>query len=292
MQADTDRGLALSDVAKVEMSKPNEKKYDAVSSWDIYKGNNLQYMGTISANADIVSNDVTYYTGQITVNSQFGANTYGTNPTMVQGGYVECTAQSHYGIYTQKGEPTGDYAYAGNVRIQPFTASEIAPYVVYYRVWRAQKNEATEVLLNKLKDQNGNGWSTSYHNVKQYYPIGSATASITIVDDIYLAEAFSAGGSKEVTYIVRMYSTPTKPDSDSSIEALSADEAQKVYVSEATVNVIYNGVPTVVTEVEAEVVNVTYFDMFGRSSATPFKGVNIKMETRANGSITTTKIIR
>ena len=95
-----------------------------------------------------------------------------------------------------------------------------------------------------------------------------------------------------MTYIVRMYSTPTKPGSDSGIEALSADEVQKVYVSEATVNVIYNGVPTVVTEVEAEVVNVTYFDMFGRSSATPFKGVNIKMETRANGSITTTKIIR
>ena len=294
MQADIDRGLALSDVAKVEMSKPNEKKYEAVSSWDIYKGNNLQYLGSISANADITTNDVTYYTGQITLNSQFGTNTYGTNPTMVQGGYVKCTAQSHYGIYTQKGEPTGDYAYAGNVTIQPFTASEIAPYVVYYRVWRAPKDEATEVLLNKLKDQNGNGWSTSYHNVKQYYPIGSATAStaITIVDDIYLAEAFSEGGSKEVTYIVRMYSTPTKPTADSGIEALSADEVQKVYVSEATVNVIYNGGPTVVTEVEAEVVNVTYFDMFGRSSATPFKGVNIKMETRANGSITTTKIIR
>ena len=164
--------------------------------------------------------------------------------------------------------------------------------MVYYRVWRAPKNEATEVLLNELEDQKGKEWSTSYNNVKQYYPIGSATAStaITIVDDIYLAEAFS--GSKEVTYIVRMYSTPTKPTADSSIEALSADEVQKVYVSEATVNVIYNGGPTVVTEVEAEVVNVTYFDMFGRSGATPFKGVNIKMETRANGSITTTKIIR
>ncbi|MBS7374181.1 MAG: hypothetical protein KIG57_08945, partial [Muribaculaceae bacterium] len=66
MQADIDRGLALSDVAKVEMSKPNEKKYEAVSSWDIYRGNNLQYLGSISANADIVTNDVTYYTGQIT----------------------------------------------------------------------------------------------------------------------------------------------------------------------------------------------------------------------------------
>ena len=294
MQADTARSLALSDVAKVEMSVSNEKKYDAVSSWDIYKGNNLQYMGTISANADIVSNDVTYYTGQITVNSQFGTNTYGTNPAKVQGSLVETTATSHYGIYTQKGEPTGEYAYAGNVKIQPFTASEIAPYVVYYRVWRAPKNETTEVLLNKLKDQNGKGWSTSYNNVKSYYPIGDATAStaITIVDDIYLAKAFSEGGNKEVTYIVRMYSTPTKPGSDSGIEALSADEVQKVYVSEATVNVIYNGGPTVVTEVEAEVVNVTYFDMFGRSSTTPFKGVNIKMETRANGSITTTKIIR
>ena len=65
-----------------------------------------------------------------------------------------------------------------------------------------------------------------------------------------------------------------------------------MYVSEATVDVIYNGKPTGIIEVEPEVVNVTYFDMFGRSSATPFKGVNIKMETRANGSITTTKIIR
>ena len=81
MQADTNRGRALSNVAKVEMSKPNEKKYEAVSSWDIYKGNNLQYLGSISANADITTNDVTYYTGQITINSQFGTNTYGTNPT-------------------------------------------------------------------------------------------------------------------------------------------------------------------------------------------------------------------
>lgn len=292
MQADTNRGLALSDVAKVEMSKPNEKKYEAVSSWDIYKGNNLQYLGSISANADITTNDVTYYTGQITVNSQFGTNTYGTNPAKVQGSLVETTATSHYGDYLIKGESSGKYAYAGNVTIKPFTASEVAPYVMYYRVWRAEKYGSSEVLLNDLKDQNGKGWSTSYNNVKSYYPIGDATAStaITIVDDIYLAEAFS--GSKEVTYIVRMYSTPTKPGSDSNIEALSADEAQKVYVSEATVNVIYNGGPTVVTEVETEVVNVTYFDMFGRSGATPFKGVNIKMETRANGSITTTKIIR
>ena len=294
MQADTARSLALSDVAKVEMSVSNEKKYDAVSSWDIYKGNNLQYMGTISANADIVSNDVTYYTGQITVNSQFGTNTYGTNPAKVQGSLVETTATSHYGDYLIKGESSGKYAYAGNVTIKPFTASEVAPYVMYYRVWRAEKYGSSEVLLNELDDQRGKGWSTTYSNVKTYYPIGSATAStdITIVDDIYLDDAFAEGNSKEVTYIVRMYSTPTKPGSDNDIEALSADEAQKVYVSEATVDVIYNGKPTGIIEVEPEVVNVTYFDMFGRSSATPFKGVNIKMETRANGSITTTKIIR
>ena len=292
MQADTARSLALSDVAKVEMSVSNEKKYDAVSSWDIYKGNNLQYMGTISANADIVSNDVTYYTGQITVNSQFGTNTYGTNPAKVQGSLVETTATSHYGDYLIKGESSGKYAYAGNVTIKPFTASEVAPYVMYYRVWRAEKYGSSEVLLNELDDQRGKGWSTTYSNVKTYYPIGSATAStdITIVDDIYLDDAFAEGNSKEVTYIVLMYSTPTKPGSDNDIEALSADEAQKVYVSEATVDVIYNGKPTGIIEVEPEVVNVTYFDMFGRSSATPFKGVNIKMERRANGSVTTSKI--
>ena len=292
MQADKDRGLALSDVAKVEMSKPNEKKYEAVSSWDIYKGNNLQYMGTISANADIVSNDVTYYTGQITVNSQFGTNTYGTNPAKVQGSLVETTATSHYGDYLIKGESSGKYAYAGNVTIKPFTASEVAPYVMYYRVWRAEKYGSSEVLLNELDDQRGTGWSTTYSNVKTYYPIGSATAStdITIVDDIYLDDAFAEGNSKEVTYIVRMYSTPTKPTAENDIEALSADEELKVYVSEATVDVIYNGKPTGIIEVEPEVVNVTYFDMFGRSSATPFKGVNIKVERRANGSVTTSKI--
>lgn len=294
MQADTNRGLALSDVAKVEMSKPNEKKYEAVSSWDIYKGNNLQYLGSISANADITTNDVTYYTGQITVNSQFGTNTYGTNPAKVQGSLVETTATSHYGDYLIKGESSGKYAYAGNVTIKPFTASEVAPYVMYYRVWRAEKYGSSEVLLNELDDQRGKGWSTTYSNVKTYYPIGSATAStdITIVDDIYLDDAFAEGNSKEVTYIVRMYSTPTKPTAENDIEALSADEELKVYVSEATVDVIYNGKPTGIIEVEPEVVNVTYFDMFGRSGATPFKGVNIKMETRANGSITTTKIIR
>ena len=292
MQADTDRSLALSDVAKVEMSVSNEKKYDAVSSWDIYKGTNLQYMGTISANADIVSNDVTYYTGQITVNSQFGTNTYGTNPAKVQGSLVETTATSHYGDYLIKGESSGKYAYAGNVTIKPFTASEVAPYVMYYRVWRAEKYGSSEVLLNELDDQRGKGWSTTYSNVKTYYPIGSATAStdITIVDDIYLDDAFAEGNSKEVTYIVRMYSTPTKPTAENDIEALSADEELKVYVSEATVDVIYNGKPTGIIEVEPEVVNVTYFDMFGRSSATPFKGVNIKVERRANGSVTTSKI--
>ena len=292
MQDDTNRGLALSDVAKVEMSKPNEKKYEAVSSWDIYKGNNLQYLGSISANADITTNDVTYYTGQITINSQFGTNTYGTNPAKVQGSLVETTATSHYGDYLIKGESSGKYAYAGNVTIKPFTASEVAPYVMYYRVWRAEKYGSSEVLLNELDDQRGNGWSTTYSNVKTYYPIGSATAStdITIVDDIYLDDAFAEGNSKEVTYIVRMYSTPTKPTAENDIEALSADEELKVYVSEATVDVIYNGKPTGIIEVEPEVVNVTYFDMFGRSSATPFKGVNIKVERRANGSVTTSKI--
>ncbi|MGM9869991.1 MAG: hypothetical protein ACI30R_10270 [Sodaliphilus sp.] len=292
MQDDTDRSLALSNVAKVEMSVSNEKKYDAVSSWDIYKGNNLQYMGTISANADLVSNNITYYTGQITVNSQFGTNTYGTNPTKVQGSFVETSATNHYGIYREKGEETGKYAYAGNVTIKPFTASEVAPYVVYYRVWRAEKYGSSKVLLNELDDQKGKGWNTTYSNVKTYYPIGEATAStdITIVDDIYLDDAFTEGNSKEVTYIVRMYSTPTKPTSENDIEALSADEEQKVYVSEATVDVIYNGGATGIIEVGAEVVNVTYFDMFGRSSATPFKGVNIKVERHADGCVTTSKI--
>ena len=56
------------------------------------------------------------------------------------------------------------------------------------------------------------------------------------------------------------------------------------------ITIDYHDLPTGISEVEANDATVTYFDMFGKSSATPFKGMNIKVEKRADGSVTNTKI--
>lgn len=292
MNGDTDRSLVPNDVAKVKMTVPDEQKYNAVSSWNIYKGTTLQYVGSTEANADIINNNIAYYTGQLNVNSGFGTNTYGTNQSPAQGAYVSIGAQGRYSYYAS--DTSGKYDYAADLTITPSTATLTAPYVLYYRVWRS--DDGTEVLLNDL-DGNKAGWKPDYSSMKTLYPIGESTGEDTKVADAFVADAFSKGGTKAVTYIVRMYTTPTAPApaSASNLYAVSGDPEQKVYVSEASVTLTYaESLLTGVTHIESEsqVVSTTYYDMLGNASSAPRRGLNIKVDRHADGTLTTSKIVK
>lgn len=302
---DTDRSLALNDVADVEIDdKTLDANYNAVNSWDIYQGNEIKFQATRTAKANLQGNSLTTYAGQMTVNSQYGINTYGTNATQVQGAIINITADggwteyNNIHIYPQGGM----YAYEGKVQLSPNTATIVAPYVYYYRLWRVEDGE--ETLINTLSENTGNGWGTNYEEIKDFYPAGNATSSATlqkIIDDIYVKEAFDEGCEKNVTYIVRMYTTPTPIDDEAAHSAKKKTSPvaniQKIYVNEAQVTITYDDGKRIITGVkdvagEKTVLDITYYNMMGIASDEPFSGFNIEVTHYTDGTSQSKKFFR
>ena len=302
---DTDRSLLLNDMAQVSFdNKSNDAKYNEVNSWDIYQDNEIKFQATRMAKAPLQGSGLTNYTGQLTVNSQHGINTYGTNTTQVQGAVINITADggwtefNNIHLYPQGGM----YAYEGKVTISPSTATTVAPYVYYYRLWRVEDGE--ETLINTLPENAGNGWGTNYGEIKGFYPAGNATSSTTlqrVIDDIYVKEAVAEGSEKNVTYIVRMYTTPTPSDNEIGNNVKRKEgpvvNVQKIYINEAQVAITYDDTKRITTGVndvvgEKSVSSTTYYNLMGISSDKPFSGVNIKVTRYTDGSITKSKMMK
>lgn len=234
----------------------------------------------------------------MTVNSFYGPNTYGTNETPTQGETVKATVNGGWTEYNNKTlyPEGGMYAYLADITITPSTASKVAPYVYYYRVWRVD-DEGNETLINNQPENTGNGWGTDYYKTKTYYPIGNETRSPLQISDIYVEKAFPEGGEKRINYIVRMYATPSPFDDKSNERSKILIESKVIYINETTISIAYNTEKEITTGVgdaiaDKSIVNVTYYNMLGVGADTPFDGVNIKVMKHADGSITTTKLMK
>ena len=180
-------------------------------------------------------------------------------------------------------------AYGVTLDITPTVTTSI-PNVYYYRLWRVDE-DGTETLLNSLDENIGSGWATTYGNIKGYYPDAKKEVSVR---DIYIGNQ-TKGVDKQVTYIVRMYST-TVAQSSSAASKVQALPDLGYYVTEDRVKVVYTAETIIsgVTDVlgTKQAVSVRYYNVAGQVSATPFEGVNIVRTTYTDGTTSTHKVIK
>ena len=220
--------------------------------------------------------------------------------------------------------------YRARLNFTPTVNTEKDTEVYFYRTWRVN-DDGTETLLNTdgVDHEFDDNTVADYSILRDYWPGESKVA----IDDIYQAAAIPdsytetvtvddydaegnysgskeeqviVDGSKDVSYIVRMYSTREHitPGSGNLAPRAGARKAPrtrnqpsedgKFYVTEKVVTVKYtNQTPTAIKVVNAddnaEVVSVKYYNIQGIAADRPFDGFNIKVETLSNGNTIATK---
>lgn len=291
IDSDTDRSLNLNDKANVAFDdKSGDAKYNAVNSWDIYQGNTIKFQASQSANVELTDNTLSTYTGQMTVNSQHGANTYGTNTTHVQGASVDLVGQPYW-----RAVNSDTNVYGAELEISPHAADEVAPYVLYYRIWREETDDNKTTILNNLKDSESIWSGTNYNSIGTNYPDMSKNFTLR---EVYFAPSFQhyAGGTKHVTYTLRMYSTPQPKATQGGNNAPASDGVAKMYITETSHTIEYRDgmVVTGISDVEHEsnILDVTYYNMTGIASDKPFSGINLQVTRYTDGTTKTTKVIK
>jgi len=175
--------------------------------------------------------------------------------------------------------------------------------VYYYRVWRFCENftahNPATTLLNDLNSvQNGESytgatWSCDYNVLHSTEP-GKNKVYIT---DQYIDKARESGQSKKVTYYVRMYASKEDAMGDQlpaprRVGGDAGEEGRDIIIAEATRTVYYNdNVLTAIDAISDEdyKATVTYYNLTGVASPTPFEGVNIVVTRYGNGTTTSEK---
>lgn len=197
-------------------------------------------------------------------------------------------------------------SYSGDGTTIPVVGGKKGSY--RFRVWRIV--DGNETLLNDLQDteqKDGDGavlWYTSYKNLEQLEP-----SDDLFFRDLFVSSALKSGEAKNVKYLIRMYywkqelngrpedsfaprrHTPARAQSG---DASSSLDNCEFYVVETELNIDYsNTVVTAVTgiDVAAEAQSVTYCNMQGLTSPTPFPGLNIKVTRYLDGTLRTEKLL-
>lgn len=185
-------------------------------------------------------------------------------------------------------------------------------YVYYYRVWREIDGTVSptriegERMLNYEENQSGGSpgstdyWASDYDCLHVTYPrqVNDDQDGAVEVDDIFVDFAYD--GSKKMTYIVRLYATSVPGDDggpglDQGAKGATEGGSGKVYfiAEDKKVVTFDNSTPTAIGTVnaEAQVVNVTYYNVMGVASNRPYPGINIVEKRYSNGATTTSKVI-
>ncbi|MCQ2288072.1 MAG: hypothetical protein MJZ74_03140 [Muribaculaceae bacterium] len=295
IDSDTDRSLNLNDKANVAFDdKSGDAKYNAVNSWDIYQGKTITFLASQSVNIDLTNNELNSYTGQMTVNSQYGTNTYGTNTTHVQGAMVELVGQPYWNTYNKAGY-TDTNVYGAELMITPYVADEVAPYVLYYRIWREETDDNKTTILNNLKDSESIWSGTNYNSIETIYPDMSENFTLR---EVYLAPSYNHynGGKKHVTYTLRMYCTTQPKANQGGNNAPANANMAKMYITETSHTIEYRDgmIVTGISDVEHEsnILDVTYYNMTGIASDKPFSGINLQVTRYTDGTTKTSKVIK
>ena len=207
-----------------------------------------------------------------------------------------------YNVQDPNGGTAKRMSYTAVLNLSPTLPAEIKN-AYYYRIWRVIEGETvldTETLLNSLPDQSGTSytgaqWTTYYWPLKTVYP---GNNDLNVID-LFVDEPYV--DNKKVTYIARLYATDLDDTSDSSgdividpIRRVSGNESRDYVVAEDVVEVYFNdGTITGVDDIDAdEVDSVTYYNLQGIPSNTPYQGINIIRVLYKNGKIETRKEIQ
>lgn len=250
----------------------------------------------------------TLYNGDASRPNSYGCNIQSTSYPQVK---VAITAQEKTNpFYGNGGDLMG---YRVNLLITPTLPSADVSninFVYYYRVWREidTKNNPTRIegerLLNRETMQSGEGidpntgnlteWGSDYECLYTIYP----TNDPVNVNDLFVDWAYE--GSKDVKYIVRLYATTIPGQGGAPIDSHLMDVTESgngkdYFIAEAKITARFNnGTPTSIGTVnaEAQVLNVTYYNMMGVASSRPHQGVNIVVTRYTDGSTRTEKILK
>lgn len=209
------RGLNVQDL------EIDQRKYEEVSSYDIYVGDYIGYSGvkqvSVTGDNEIQGAPGTFYAGQLSVNSSYGLNTYGTNE--VKKLNTNITINAKKGTSAPFDSNNNINIYGALVKFAGVTDKDIAPYVYGYSVKRDVQGE-TPVFLRKLNNQQfADGWSSDYSAIKAEYPTGSTTNPV-LFNDIFTGDEQTNG---ETYYDIRMYST------DGPFESWNGQELDQEY---------------------------------------------------------------
>lgn len=202
--------------------------------------------------------------------------------------------------------------------------------VYRYRIWRVNE-DGSETLLNEVSSvQNPyiklgtleDKWPTPDVSAGQRtFPEVKVTDMFegkALANDITFEEEDPVTGEKEtvtevrskktVKYIARMYTStygnatangaqnaPRRMDAPERGPEPEVDDEHQWYVTEKDITVLYDytDTPTAVSSIatDSRVVDVRYVNLQGMMSDRPFTGVNIVVTTRADGTVTTRKVL-
>lgn len=198
--------------------------------------------------------------------------------------------------------------YRVNLKITPKLPSANVSninFVYYYRVWREIDGTVSptriegEKMVNYEQNQSGGTqgstdyWASDYDCLHVTYP-GQTDVE---VNDLFVDFAYD--GTKKVTYIVRLYATSVYGQQGAGLDQGGKGETEggsgkDYFIAEAKKVVTFdNSTPTAIGTVnaEAQVVNVTYYNVMGVASDRPYPGINIVEKRYSNGATTTSKVI-
>lgn len=253
-------------------------------------------------------------------------NTYGTNVVDVEEPQMSfiCTGKRRTeGTYTTNGITT--MGYAADLQVTPHELPDNLQ-VYRYRIWRVEE-DGSETLLNDV-DVKDNTY-TNLGELNTMWPTFNPETHRfpdVVVTDVYKASPISEDitiqepdpdtgemvdytevhSKKKVKYIARMYTSTyiNSPTGSAQYVRMRGDEPidddnHKWYVTEKDITVEYDyndrdKTPTGIANVntDSRVVNVRYVNPQGMISDRPFSGINIVVVTRADGRVSTTKILR
>lgn len=166
-----------------------------------------------------------------------------------------------------------------------------------FRVWRIA--EGQETLIDGKEQTytfhytNRDGQPDEVDMTFGYQKFGENTDNKNfMIQDSFLGKPLTKGVSNPVTYIARVYAEGTPLVNGNGVKA--KEDIADFYIAEASVTIpfeqgIYTGVEDITSRT---LTSVTYYNVQGMASSTPFDGMNIAVARYSDGSIKTSRIIK
>lgn len=309
------KGLGIFDVLAAPEGKLNLTVYDDLEYCDLEDPHYVTEIRTVKGSE---SNRI--------------HNTYGTNVVDVDEPQMHfvCNGKSRTeNVYADPGGNT--MGYSAKLQVIPHYLPDNMQ-VYRYRIWRVEEDGSETLLNTVNVDDNKYINLGNLTDMWPEFNVQDGKFPDVILEDIYKAKPISeditytetdsetgekdtitvVNSKRNVKYIARMYSciyssspsggsqyAPTRGAKDIHLLGDEPTADGKFYVTEKDLVLTYDYNDTELTptginvvNTDSPVVNVRYVNPQGMISDRPFSGINIVVVTRADGRVSTTKILR